>query len=578
MKIKIYYDGHCPFCRNYVQLLDLRRNVESVDLIDLREDTDSKAVFTEYGYDLDSGMVVDVDGRFHHGKDAAAILAELSEQNTLVLKLNRLLFRSNAFSGLVYSVMRMVRDATLFLLNRDKLSDNSRYSNNITIFSFFFGVFCLLHFLVYAYQFRLPLYFSTFLVPVLGLSLLLNPESRRLLACVVLVLFIDGVLQAPVFSNHTILKNFIVIAMVSSALYSWLLSKGGTGFYLPFSSVGRGLLLTMYFFGVFHKINEDFLDPSVSCAVALWKDMPFYFPELDGFFWGYVKSYGTLLIESLIFICLISRRFRNWGVVFGVSFHSILAMSGYALYAPFSMLTVTLHLLFLSPSHANEIIGSESWGYIKKSLKNNKVRFLVIGYFFVLACLAYLSQYSAVGLLWILAMILPYRAIFSLRKYEDEWSVPDVFLSRPVAFNLIVLIFFFNCFSPYLGLKTSQSMNMFANLRLEGSQSNHYIMGVPAPFDYLEDLVRIEAPGSDPFLKYISEQDLRLVYYDFINYLERNRELEVAYSRNGVTQSIGGYRDVPEQDKSILHPRWVRAWLHFTPVDLGTPKECALDR
>ncbi len=41
--------------------------------------------------------------------------------------------------------------------------------------------------------------------------------------------------------------------------------------------VARALLAIMYFYGIFHKINTDFLDPRVSCAVAL------YMPLADGF-------------------------------------------------------------------------------------------------------------------------------------------------------------------------------------------------------------------------------------------------------------------------------------------------------
>ena len=32
--------------------------------------------------------------------------------------------------------------------------------------------------------------------------------------------------------------------------------------------VARYLLAIMYFYGIFHKINTDFLNPQVSCAVA----------------------------------------------------------------------------------------------------------------------------------------------------------------------------------------------------------------------------------------------------------------------------------------------------------------------
>ena len=34
--MKIIYDGHCPFCHEYVRLVRIRKVVGSVELIDLR--------------------------------------------------------------------------------------------------------------------------------------------------------------------------------------------------------------------------------------------------------------------------------------------------------------------------------------------------------------------------------------------------------------------------------------------------------------------------------------------------------------------------------------------------------------
>lgn len=578
MNIKIYYDGQCPFCSNYVRLVDLREAANDVALVDLRQDVGIRSALIDAGYDLDGGMVVDVDGELYHGKEAAQVLSRLSGRGSFFLKANHFLFKSEVLSTPLYSLMRIGRDATLFILGRSRIKEDSEYRGIINIFSFFFGVFCFLHFLVYAYHFRLPLYPTTYLVPVLGVGLILKPESRRLLAIVLLTLFVDGVLQAPVFSNHTILKNSLVVTMLLAGVYSWLRGGGEAKFYSSFAAVGRGLLLTMYFFGVFHKINHGFLDPSVSCAVALWREMPAYLPSFEGDVFAYIKSYGTLVIETLIFIFLLSRRFRSAGIAFGIAFHSILALSGYSLYAPFSMLTVVLHTLFLSPHHANEVLSSRSWVRMRSSLKLVRMRVALVVYLVVVWGLAYFGQYSSVGLLWIVAMLTPYYAIFSLHRHDDEWSVKDIFIARPLLFNLISLAFIVNCFSPYLGLKTSQSMNMFANLRLEGGVSNHYIMGVPGPFDYLDELVRIEQPGGDRILSYIHDEGLWLVHYEFISYLERNRDLKVVYSLDGERHSIEGYDDIPAKDRAMLHPRWVRAWLHFIPVDLNSPKGCALDR
>lgn len=529
-------------------------------------------------YDVDAGILVDADGRFFYGNKVVMFLSRVSTRGGVISKANPLLFRYGLISIHFYTLMRMGCEGARFVLSRSRLINKNDYSDNITVFSFFFGVFCFLHFLVYAYQFGYPLYFSSYIIPVVGLGLVIRPESRHFLVLVFALLLIDGVLHAPVYSNHTILKNFLVFAALLSFIYAWIKGSGEAGFYLSFSAVGRCLLLIMYFFGVFHKINEDFLNPEVSCAVALWEAMPYYVPNLQGDFFAYFKSYGALIIESVIFFFLLGRRYRNLGVVLGVSFHSMLALSGYALYAPFSMLTVSLHTLFLSQNDAGHVVSSGRWKEMFSFLRGPLGRVFFMLAVFLVWWLAYYRQYSSVGLVIIVLMVVPYGAIFSLKRDLESMGGGRFFIVRPLAFNLIPIFFLLNCFSPYLGIKTSQSMNMFANLRLEGGESNHYIMGVPGPFSYLERIVKIEEGGSGPFLEYLHQEGLGLVYYEFISYMEKNRNLPVSYSLNGERFSIAGYTGLPEQDRAALHPRWVRAWMHFNPVDLNTPKVCALDR
>ncbi len=68
MAAKIYYDGECPFCTRYVGMIHLRDAVGQVDLIDLREDADIRAQLASEGFDLDQGMVVDLDGNAWAGR------------------------------------------------------------------------------------------------------------------------------------------------------------------------------------------------------------------------------------------------------------------------------------------------------------------------------------------------------------------------------------------------------------------------------------------------------------------------------------------------------------------------------
>lgn len=109
----IAYDGECPFCRNYVRLLDLRINFDPV-LIDVRENS---AMRREYGHiDFDEGMLVVLDGDEYFGHEAVHLLSLLSDSSSTFNKVNRALFRHRRRSKMLYSIMKLGRRVTLRVL------------------------------------------------------------------------------------------------------------------------------------------------------------------------------------------------------------------------------------------------------------------------------------------------------------------------------------------------------------------------------------------------------------------------------------------------------------------------------
>src|SRR5260370_41007097 len=96
--LHIVYDGDCPFCSGYVALLQLREQYD-VHLVDARKEP---AVAARYGLDLNEGMVVDLDGKVHHGARAMSFLARLSgTRNPL---------RSDRGASAVYPLFRFCRN------------------------------------------------------------------------------------------------------------------------------------------------------------------------------------------------------------------------------------------------------------------------------------------------------------------------------------------------------------------------------------------------------------------------------------------------------------------------------------
>lgn len=121
----VVYDGDCPFCSRYIQLLKLREAIGNVELIDARNGGSMVTDLHEAGYDLNEGMVAKYGGRIYHGADCVHFLAFLSTGSGVFNRINSVIFRSRGLSYILYPILRLGRNATLRLLGRPKIVDKT---------------------------------------------------------------------------------------------------------------------------------------------------------------------------------------------------------------------------------------------------------------------------------------------------------------------------------------------------------------------------------------------------------------------------------------------------------------------
>jgi predicted DCC family thiol-disulfide oxidoreductase YuxK len=121
-EVLIVYDGQCPFCSRYVELVRLRESLGRVELIDAREGGAVVDEIRAAGLDLDEGMVLKLDGRLYHGADCIHMVALLSTPSSWFNRVNAAMFRSRTASRLLYPVLRTGRNTVLRMLGRSKLN------------------------------------------------------------------------------------------------------------------------------------------------------------------------------------------------------------------------------------------------------------------------------------------------------------------------------------------------------------------------------------------------------------------------------------------------------------------------
>ncbi|WEF25698.1 DCC1-like thiol-disulfide oxidoreductase family protein [Paracoccus sp. S3-43] len=111
--LEVFYDGDCPLCRNYVQMLRLRDALGPVDLIDARGDDPRLAALRRAGCDLNAGMVVRQGDLIWQGGDAVWMLSRLAGRGPMAW-----LLRDRRRAARLYPWLRAGRGLLLRLLGR----------------------------------------------------------------------------------------------------------------------------------------------------------------------------------------------------------------------------------------------------------------------------------------------------------------------------------------------------------------------------------------------------------------------------------------------------------------------------
>ena len=119
-KLTIYYDGSCPFCSNYVHLLDLKIEYE-VALVNLRGKPDLLGRFKSLDLDVNEGMIVETNSELFYAEDAITLLAELDKSKALYSNFVNMFFKIGYFHSFIYGLFKMFRRIVLKVMNIDMI-------------------------------------------------------------------------------------------------------------------------------------------------------------------------------------------------------------------------------------------------------------------------------------------------------------------------------------------------------------------------------------------------------------------------------------------------------------------------
>ncbi len=282
----------------------------------------------------------------------------------------------------------------------------------------------------------------------------------------------------PNLANHSNLSFLIFLFMTPVSLF-FIKNPPQEKTYTAFLQTLRWLVVIMYFFTAFHKLNSDFFNPEFSCAndkMLRYIDLlPAVLRPLKIAIIPWLPLFG-FLVEAAIPVGLLVPAFRRWGVLFQVGLHFLLAPLGFV---DFSSLAMVLTWSFVDPrsfalTYARNvgifsIALAISLGIFRWTNQSDE-------YFFLEGLL-----FACIYLPFIWKVTLPHISLSRLK------------FPQPPLYRFVVLLFFLYGFSNYLGLRTAGTFSMFSNLRTEGSTSNHLLLSSnPVKiFSFQEDTVEI---------------------------------------------------------------------------------------
>jgi hypothetical protein len=431
----------------------------------------------------------------------------------------------------------------------------------------------------------------TWCAVAVALLLVWRPRWTHLLGLLAAVMLARYMIAMPVAGNNKMITAFMNAGILIIGAHALLRYKSTAdirdNMYEHMRVVARALLAVMYFYGIFHKINTDFLDPSVSCAVALYTPLADGFGLEDSLIGKYLAIWSTFIVEAIAIVSLYWKRYFAVGLLLALMFHFVIPISVYSWYMDFSSLVLALYILSVPRE-----VSAQFYDRCARLFRLLRDRFGSLGQALPFGIVIVI----AVAVVAVLASFSPQPKIAPSHAYQSVWVLmwvvyggitmlllADAALShlpwrgpagsrRPLWLYAVPAVLFVISAAPYVGLRTEASIAMFSNLHTEGGITNHLVITQPWNlFQYQRDVAMIKA-SSDPDLQSYADRNLGLVMFTLNEKLLKRPDHWVTFELNGVRHEQATATSLGAGTHANA---WERKLLIFKPVDYSRPKVCS---
>ena len=108
------YDGECPFCNHFAELLELKSKINNISILDARKNPKIIKSLLKNGFDIDKGAILLEDDEIFHGAKAInRICNQINNPSGKLLKLLSIIFKSDKRTNLLFPFLVRARRLAL---------------------------------------------------------------------------------------------------------------------------------------------------------------------------------------------------------------------------------------------------------------------------------------------------------------------------------------------------------------------------------------------------------------------------------------------------------------------------------
>tara|TARA_Y100000589_G_C27082879_1_gene600418 strand:+ start:646 stop:1029 length:384 start_codon:yes stop_codon:yes gene_type:complete len=113
-KFTFIFDGECPFCNHFAQLLEIKSQIKNISILDGRKNPKLIKTLLLKGYDLDKGAILLKNEEIFHGSRAInTICKEIHNPSGKLLEILSITFKSSARTKFIFPFLVTARRLAL---------------------------------------------------------------------------------------------------------------------------------------------------------------------------------------------------------------------------------------------------------------------------------------------------------------------------------------------------------------------------------------------------------------------------------------------------------------------------------